>query len=59
MHLQKIEIKEREELEPMLVADPSLLEDGMKIVAHQLTSSPHPQVHLTFLQSMKTAPLSW
>ena len=42
MQLKKIDIKEKEELEPMLVANPSLVEEGMKVVAHQLGTSTGP-----------------
>jgi hypothetical protein len=36
MPIKKIEIKEKEELEPLLVANPEYLETGMKVVAHQV-----------------------
>jgi len=40
--VKKIDIKEKEELEPILVANPELLEEGMKIIAHQLTTPTGP-----------------
>ena len=42
MQLKKIDIREREELEPMLVENMSLIEEGMKIVAHQLATPTGP-----------------
>jgi hypothetical protein len=42
MELKKIDIKEREELEPMLLENLSLLEEGMKVVAHQLATPTGP-----------------
>lgn len=40
--VKKIEIKEKEELEPIIVANPEILEDGMRIVTHQLTTPTGP-----------------
>lgn len=40
--VKKIEIKEREELEPILVANPEVLEEGLRIVTHQLTTPTGP-----------------
>jgi hypothetical protein len=42
MSIKKIEIKEKEELEPLLVANPEYLETGMKVVAHQVTTPTGP-----------------
>jgi RecB family endonuclease NucS len=42
MSIKKIEIKEKKELEPLLVANPEYLETGMKVVAHQVTTPTGP-----------------
>ena len=42
MKLKKVDIKERDELEPMLVNDLSVIEDGMRVVAHQLATTSGP-----------------
>lgn len=42
MPVKKIEIKEKEELEPLLVATPEHLEPGMRVVAHQVTTPTGP-----------------
>lgn len=42
MSVKKIDIKEKEELEPIIVRNPELIEDGLKIVAHQLMTSTGP-----------------
>jgi hypothetical protein len=42
MLVRKIEIKEKEELEPIIVGNPELIEEGMGIVAHQLTTPTGP-----------------
>lgn len=42
MPVKKIEIREREELEPILVANPELLEEGLRIVSHQLATPTGP-----------------
>jgi hypothetical protein len=42
MSIKKIEIKEKDELEPIIVRNPDLIEDGLKIVAHQLMTPTGP-----------------
>ena len=42
MSLKKIEIKEKEELEPIIVRNPEFIEEGLKIVAHQLATPTGP-----------------
>ena len=42
MLIKKIELKEKEELEPLLVAAPEHLETGMRVVAHQVTTPTGP-----------------
>jgi len=42
MHLKKIEMRERQELEPLLVENLSILEEGMKVAAHQLSTPSGP-----------------
>lgn len=38
MRIKKIELKEKEELEPLLLAAPEHLETGMRVVAYQVTT---------------------
>ncbi|MSQ06706.1 MAG: DUF91 domain-containing protein [Dehalococcoidia bacterium] len=42
MVLKKIEIKEKEELEPILFTHPDLIEDGMRSVEHQIATPTGP-----------------
>jgi len=42
MKLKKVDIRERAELEPMLVDELSVIEDGMRLVAHQLATPSGP-----------------
>jgi RecB family endonuclease NucS len=42
MKLKKINIREREELEPMIIDDPELIEEGLKIITHQLMTDSGP-----------------
>ena len=42
MIVRKIDIKEKGELEPILVKNPEILEDDMKIVGHQITTPTGP-----------------
>ncbi|MCL6430302.1 MAG: endonuclease NucS [Anaerolineae bacterium] len=42
MPVKKIEIRERQELEPILVSSPELIEEGLRIVAHQLPTPTGP-----------------
>ena len=37
--VKSIELKERDELEPLLVANPDVIEQGLQIVSHQLMTS--------------------
>lgn len=39
MSIKKIDLKEKAELEPLLVLAPQHLEEGMKVVAHQVATS--------------------
>lgn len=42
MKLKEVRLKEREELEPLLVDNPDSIEEGMKILAHQLPTDSGP-----------------
>lgn len=42
MRLKKINLREREELEPMIISDPDLIEEGLKILTHQLMTDSGP-----------------
>ena len=35
MKVKAISVREKDELEPLLVANPDIIEDGLKIIAHQ------------------------
>lgn len=40
--LKQISLKEKEELEPLIISDPDVIEDGLKIITHQLTTKTGP-----------------
>jgi RecB family endonuclease NucS len=42
MKLKKINIREREELEPMIINDPELIEEGIRVITHQLMTDSGP-----------------
>jgi Holliday junction resolvase-like predicted endonuclease len=42
MKLKKINIREREELEPIVIKDPEIIENGLKIITHQLMTDSGP-----------------
>lgn len=42
MKLKKINLSEREELEPLLVNDPELIEEGLRVITHQLMTDTGP-----------------
>jgi len=40
--LKAVSVREKEELEPLLIANPGVIEEGLKIIAHQLPTSSGP-----------------
>jgi hypothetical protein len=42
MKLKKISLTEREELEPLIIKDPEVIEEGLKIMTHQLMTNSGP-----------------
>jgi len=42
MKVKAISVREKEELEPLLVANPSIIEDGLKVISHQQATDSGP-----------------